>query len=87
MIFIAAAPSEFTEPPETKTTTTTKTAAPSEFTKPPETTTKTTAKTTTKTKIKSKTTDKEEQTQNVSNNVVPKTAWWICTFILILQKI
>ena len=50
-------------------------AAPSEFTKPPETTTKT------------KTTDKEEQTQNDSNNVVPKTAWWICTFILILQKI
>ena len=28
-----------------------------------------------------------QQTQNDSNNVVPKTAWWICTFILILQKI
>ena len=54
-------------------------AAPSEFTKPPETTTKTTTKT--------KTTDTEEQTKNDSNNVVPKTAWWICTFILILQKI
>ena len=28
-----------------------------------------------------------QQTQNDSNNVVPQTAWWICTFILILQKI
>ena len=53
-------------------------AAPREFTKPP---------TKTKTETKTKTTSKEGQTQNNSNNVVPKTAWWICTFILILQKI
>ena len=58
-------------------------AAPKEFTKPPKSITKTT-KTTTET---TETTTKDKQDQNDSNNVAPKTAWWMCTFILILQKI
>ena len=53
-------------------------AAPKEFTKPPSSTKKPTT---------TETPTKDKQDQNNSNNVAPKTAWWMCTFILILQKI